>query len=63
MLDKYFVQNPLETCSMQGEVLSYDLLQNDKYGRLDELKKVLESSAKNLHDSQKSKASSNLSRA
>ena len=28
---------------MQGEVQSYDLLQNDKYGRLDELKHVLES--------------------
>ena len=27
---------------MQGEVQSYDLLQNDKYGRLDELKSVLD---------------------
>ena len=39
--------NPFVDFKMQGEVQSYDLLQNEKYGRLDELKNVLENSVSN----------------
>mmetsp|Transcript_37488 Transcript_37488/g.49287 ORF Transcript_37488/g.49287 Transcript_37488/m.49287 type:complete len:128 (-) Transcript_37488:71-454(-) len=34
--------NPFIDCTMKSEVASYDLLQNEKYGRLDDLKNALE---------------------
>ena len=40
-------KNPFIDFKMQGEVQSYDLLQNEKYGRLDELKNVLDHSVLN----------------
>ena len=40
-------KNPFIDFKMQGEVQSYDLLQNEKYGRLDELKSVLDQKVAN----------------
>lgn len=42
MLDEEDKHNPLVECKMQGEVQSYDVLQNEKYARLDKLKLVLD---------------------
>ena len=47
-------KNPFIDFKMQGEVQSYDLLQNEKYGRLDELKNVLDQSVLNKSTSAKS---------
>ena len=47
ILNEVNKKNPLIDFKMQGEVQSYDLLQNEKYGRLDELKKVLDQSVLN----------------
>ena len=47
---------------MQGEVQSYDLLQNEKYGRLDELKNVLDQSVMNKSTSVKSQSVSGENR-
>ena len=44
---------------MQGEVQSYDLLQNDKYGRLDELKSVLDQKVANNTNNMLSSAGDN----
>jgi len=41
-LDAENAKSPFVDFKMQGEVQSYDLLQNDKYGRLETLKNMLE---------------------
>ena len=46
LLNEQNKKNPFIDFKMQGEVQSYDLLQNDKYGRLDELKNALDNSVK-----------------
>ena len=41
-LDEEEAANPFVDYSMKSGVASYDLLQNEKYGRLDDLKNALE---------------------
>ena len=61
VLNEVNKKDPFIDRKMQGEVQSYDLLQNEKYGRLDELKKVLDQSVLNKATSanRKSVASEN----
>ena len=42
ILDQEDAKDPFGDCKMQGEVQSYDLLANEKYARLEELKMLLD---------------------
>lgn len=46
ILDLEDAKDPFVDCKMQGEVQSYDLLANEKYARLEELKTLLDSNVK-----------------
>ena len=43
MLNLQDQDHPIGSSKIQSELQSYDLLQNEKYNRLEELKRVLES--------------------